>query len=163
MPFKDPEKRREAVRKSCKKAYWADPETARAKGLAKLRKHHDRIMAARRRRWQENPEFYRAKAREWSRAHPESRRLTRRKQMLKRRGLTLDDYDRMLAEQGGLCKICGQPETLVKNGVLQLLSVEHCHKTNRVRGLTCNTCNRGMGLFKDNPKLLRLAAAYLEA
>lgn len=82
--------------------------------------------------------------------------------MLKRHGMTPEDYDRMHAAQGGLCRICGKPETTVKCGKVQLLTVEHCHATGRVRGLTCNRCNRGMGMFDDDPTLLRRAAEHLE-
>lgn len=162
MPYKDPEKRREAVRKSCKKAYWANPDKARAEALEYRNAHRDEVNAKQRARRLANPELFRARSNAWREAHPESRAATRRKQMLKRHGLTLADYDRMHATQQGLCMICGDPETSVKCGKVQLLSVEHCHVTGRVRGLTCNRCNRGMGLFADNPDLLRAAAAYLD-
>lgn len=60
----------------------------------------------------------------------------------------------MLEEQGGLCAICGNP--------LEVPCVDHDHETNQVRGLLCNPCNRGLGLFKDKPETLRSAAAYIE-
>jgi recombination endonuclease VII len=42
------------------------------------------------------------------------------------------------------------------------LSVDHCHKTDEVRGYLCGYCNPALGSFKDDPKLLRRAADYLE-
>jgi peptide methionine sulfoxide reductase MsrB len=50
------------------------------------------------------------------------------------------------------CIICGSQENLV---------VDHCHKTNIVRGMLCNHCNRGLGHFKDDPQLLEFARIYL--
>lgn len=39
---------------------------------------------------------------------------------------------------------------------------DHCHKTGKFRAWLCQSCNNGLGLFKDNPKFLRQAAAYIE-
>lgn len=76
-----------------------------------------------------------------------------REQKLKRRyGLTQADYDTMLAEQGGVCWICGTGGKL---------HVDHDHDTGKVRGLLCPDCNVGLGYFKDSPVALRRAAAYL--
>lgn len=163
MPFKDPEKRREAVRKSCKKAYWANPEKGRAKAMGFLRANRDRYRENALQRRHADPEKWNARSREWRAAHPEVAARYRRTAMLKKHGLTLEDYERMHAEQNGLCIICGRPETTKKNGKVQLLTVEHCHRTSKVRGLTCNRCNRGMGMFGDDPALLRAAASYLDA
>jgi ribosomal protein L24E len=71
-------------------------------------------------------------------------------------GITQEDYDSMLSVVPG-CAICG--ELPVPGG--QRLAVDHDHETNRVRGLLCHKCNKGLGLFKDNPKLLLSAVEYL--
>jgi len=52
------------------------------------------------------------------------------------------------------CTICGEEESLV---------VDHDHKTNQIRGMLCNRCNKGLGLFRDNPDLLEYARIYLLA
>lgn len=75
-------------------------------------------------------------------------------------GMSRGDYDRMLAEQGGRCAICGSTSP---NGVrISRFHVDHCHETGRVRGLLCENCNKGIGLFHDNPDLIMLAIKYLE-
>jgi hypothetical protein len=76
-------------------------------------------------------------------------------------GLSLDDYERMLAEQGGVCALCGSPPG--NDLRTRHLAVDHCHETGRIRGLLCGGCNRALGFFKDDPELLDRAAAYLRA
>jgi hypothetical protein len=76
---------------------------------------------------------------------------------LKKYGLTPDDYDRMVVEQGGVCAICHRPE----KAKLGLLHVDHDHTNNRVRGLLCQQCNTGLGKFQDNIRILQSAINYL--
>lgn len=75
-------------------------------------------------------------------------------------GISVEQYNEMLASQGGVCAICKNPETHQRAGVWNL-SVDHCHETGRVRGLLCNNCNRGIGLLRDSAGLCRAAAEYL--
>jgi len=78
-------------------------------------------------------------------------------QQLKRAfGITLEEYDALLLKQKGVCMICGKPESKRK------LSVDHDHKTGRVRGLLCNHCNRLLGDAYDNIKILQSAISYLQ-
>jgi hypothetical protein len=57
------------------------------------------------------------------------------------------------AIQGGKCAICGRDD-------LELF-VDHSYRTGRTRGLLCRQHNTALGMFKDSPKLLRAALAYL--
>lgn len=68
----------------------------------------------------------------------------------------------MLEEQNHLCAICGNPET-VKNykDVVSKLSVDHCHRTGKVRGLLCQNCNKGIGNLKENEDIILKAVEYL--
>jgi hypothetical protein len=74
-------------------------------------------------------------------------------------GITIEDYDRMYAEQGGRC-VCGAKTSRAKS---EFLFVDHCHKTGQVRGLLCNRCNRAIGLVEDPMKLQELADYLVEA
>ena len=58
-------------------------------------------------------------------------------------GITLVDYDAMLARQKGLCKLCNQLKKLV---------VDHCHETGKVRGLLCIGCNAALGAYQKLSK-----------
>ena len=74
----------------------------------------------------------------------------------KRYKIAIEKYERMNAEQGGLCDICGGINT---NG--RRLYVDHDHNTGDVRGLLCDNCNVGIGRMKDNVEVLENAIAYL--
>lgn len=71
-------------------------------------------------------------------------------------GVEIEDYERMYKEQKGLCKICKRPEAKRR------LSIDHCHVSREVRGLLCQSCNLGLGAFKDNGSLLIAAIKYLK-
>jgi hypothetical protein len=72
-------------------------------------------------------------------------------------GIDAEKWNEMFLQQNGCCKICNRHQTEFKNK----LSVDHCHKTGKVRGLLCNDCNRGLGAFKDNTELIKIAINYL--
>lgn len=76
-------------------------------------------------------------------------------------GLSVEDYARMLEEQNGVCAICHKPEVKIKHGKLAMLSVDHCHNSEKVRGLLCGNCNLMLGYSKDDPETLERAIAYL--
>ncbi len=122
-------------------------------------------------RYQANPYPARQRTQDWRRDNPERFAATRarfiatggkaladRRSHLKRKfGLTVEEYDAMLEEQGGGCVLCGHP------GYAEIaLHVDHDHATGRVRGLLCVCCNNGLGQFRENPELLRAAARYVE-
>ena len=72
-------------------------------------------------------------------------------------GISHQDYLDMLEAQNGRCKICG---TDAPNGIGSF-HVDHCHITNKVRGLLCHKCNVGLGHFNDNISILSAAILYL--
>lgn len=79
------------------------------------------------------------------------------KDLRKRYGIGVDEYDDMVGTQSGVCAICAQPcRTRAR------LSVDHCHETGRVRGLLCSRCNSFIGYADENEERLVAAAEYLE-
>ena len=85
---------------------------------------------------------------------------------LKKYGLTPEEYERMLVEQGHACAICKRPErqaTTKKRGVKFRLSIDHDHKTGKVRALLCHWCNIVIGFFeKSGAPTPEAVANYLE-
>lgn len=122
-----------------------------------------------------NDEGYRtrskARAKEWHRQNPERVRaiqlrkrenecpIKKKNSMLKRKyGITIEQFDLMLAGQGGNCAICRMPPTAGKP-----LHVDHCHSTGRVRGLLCHQCNWYLGKVDSDPGLIGRMQQYLES
>lgn len=74
----------------------------------------------------------------------------------KRQGINPDLAEQYFLAHDGKCEICGSQSE-------QVLHVDHCHDTNKIRGMLCRTCNLGLGNFKDSKDLLSKAVAYLTA
>ena len=100
--------------------------------------------------------------REGSKVCDECYEVNRNIQLYQKYGILLEDYERILEEQEGRCAICGmKAEHNVINGRLKSLHVDHDHSTGTIRGILCSNCNTGLGMFKDDPTLLRNAIEYL--
>lgn len=82
-----------------------------------------------------------------------------RRRTLRSYGITQDQYDFMLGEQGGGCAICGRTDP--GRRLQAHFSIDHCHITGLVRGLLCHPCNLGIGYLQDSPDIMRAAAAYV--
>lgn len=84
------------------------------------------------------------------------RNLLTKKSVIKNKyGITWEEFENMYESQNGVCAICkGEDEG-------RMLSIDHCHETNKVRGLLCGSCNRALGLFKDSPEFLQAAKEYV--
>ena len=91
---------------------------------------------------------------------PDRVRARNRLTGFRRRGIdiTLEEYNRLLLTQGGVCAICQEPCSTGRN-----LAVDHDHKTGRVRGLLCSRCNSAIGLLRDDPAIAYKAEQYLLA
>lgn len=98
--------------------------------------------------------YSREQARKWRAANPRENKSLKLKHAF---GITIEDYERILDSQNGVCAICisvPKPE--------QYLCVDHDHATGEVRGLLCHSCNKGIGFFEDIPLRLIAAARYLK-
>jgi ribosomal protein L32 len=121
-------------------------------------------VKADRRAWVEsNADKVRQQNERYRTENPEKRRRDHRQFWLKAYGLTQDEYSGMLSRQHAVCAICQEPERYIdkRTGERRNLSVDHDHKTGRVRGLLCGACNRGIGQFADDPDRLLRVIDYL--
>lgn len=113
------------------------------------------ILAAKRSRYQANPEAFLSRQREYRRQNPEKHHAQTRKAKY---GLTSESFERLWNQQDGKCAICLTPLARGPHA-----HIDHCHGSGRVRGILCSFCNHGLGRFRDQPTLLIAAAKYLTA
>lgn len=131
-------------RDACRKEYSARPEIKLRRALAS-------------KEWMNKPEN-KEKSAEWFKKNKEKHYKIRREGHLKSQyGITTEHYNEMFINQNGCCKICGIHQSVLT----QRLSVDHCHISNKVRGLLCKKCNTGLGNFSDNIEFLKQAIFYL--
>lgn len=80
--------------------------------------------------------------------------------------ITADQLQDLFNLQEGLCAICHSKISLfarkTNNLTIPQAVIDHCHETDKIRGLLCNNCNRAIGLFQDNIQILISAAKYLK-
>lgn len=91
-------------------------------------------------------------------ADPLPAKLASRRFKLRQFDMTEDEYDELLAYQGGSCWICQKKPQ--KGG--KRLAVDHEHRTGLIRGLLCHTCNQMLGFMHENARLFARAAGYLD-
>jgi hypothetical protein len=90
--------------------------------------------------------------------HPERCKKTQRASKLKAKfGISIPQFDALLLAQGAVCAIC-KTDTTVGNG----WHVDHCHKTDKVRGVLCHHCNLLLGNARDDTGFLANAISYLQ-
>jgi hypothetical protein len=118
--------------------YENECKTCRVAGTAEWRRLNPvRALAQRRAHYANNRPRYKDNALRW------------------KHGISLGTYQQMSEQQGHVCAICSEKP---HDGILR---VDHNQGTGEIRGLLCDTCNRGIGLLKDNTDVLRSAVDYL--
>jgi hypothetical protein len=72
--------------------------------------------------------------------------------------ITQEEWDILFEAQGKACAICKATEP----GTKYHWHTDHCHDTNKVRGILCHRCNSFLLRYGTTPEILRAAASYLE-
>jgi hypothetical protein len=135
---------------SSEPAVGIEPTTAPHQSFADFfREQQERL-------WKGDPDTLGPRSRPESVVPVATKRQYARASRLRKFGLTADQYEAMLAAQGGGCAICRWKQTARR------LAVDHCHTTGKVRGLLCTRCNCAIGNLKEDPALFARALFYLE-
>ena len=134
--------------------YYKENKEKESARIRKYNQEHKEKSSVRQKRYYEiHKEERNAKARKYRQEHPG---ITRRWTLKYRYNLSLEQVDELLIKQDHKCLIC---ENHLKEAQR---CVDHDHKTGKVRGILCQSCNRILGACGDDPNLLNNAIAYLK-
>lgn len=140
-----------------KEYYKTNKEKAKARYDAYYQKNKEKIRIYNKKYRAENKSKLKARSKKYTQSHKAEKQAYDRKRRLKLGyNLSVEEYDKMLVEQNGVCAICSNPPTG------KPLHVDHNHKTGKVRKLLCFTCNSAIGYAKEDINLLGRMIVYLE-
>ena len=186
MPHADPEKRKAYLAEYHRKRKEADPEKVAEAALKRAAKYRDahpervaetnqkqyykpgateqrreRLGDVSRDEWKaalaEKKKTHAEYMREWYKT-PHGRR-SKIAQNIKKRGVTIEQYEEAYEQQEGRCAICQTKRS--KYGKDRLV-VDHCHKGGGFRALLCANCNAGIGFLGESIETMRNAIAYMQ-
>lgn len=145
---------KEMCNAKCRAYHEAHKEEQNVKTRAYYEAHKEELKAKVNIYRKENPVKIKAAKKKYGQS-VKGKRVRKSAALRNSYGISIEDFERMYAEQAGLCAICGK-EIVGKN-----CHVDHDHKTGKIRKLLCSNCNAGLGFFQDNSKLLLLATKYV--
>jgi len=132
--------------KICQREYRKTPE-GRIKYMASMRRYYSTPKGNTK---------YKANLRKYM-ITPKGKEVKRNIDLKHRYDITIEEYNKMLEDQGGVCAICGTDKT----GGKGRFCVDHDHETDKIRGLLCRNCNLLLGNAKDSIKTILKASQYL--
>lgn len=154
--LRHPERVKERV-----KRYWkAHPEKVKEWKARHYQKHRKEILARVKSKYQENRQKILKRAEEYRKKNREKLLTKSRERLLKKYGLTPQEYENLLIVQEYKCAIC---EILFSEKIIleRLPSIDHCHDSGKVRGLLCMNCNAKLGIL-ENKLFVQKAERYLK-
>ncbi len=101
-----------------------------------------------------NPERQKLKTKEYRKKYPH---IELKHRLRSKFDMSIEDYNTLLENQQGRCAICNRHQ----DDLTRRLAVDHCHQTNRIRGLLCTSCNSAIGILGDTTESLQKVVEYL--
>jgi hypothetical protein len=156
---------KEKIKAQALEYYYTNKEKAALNNKKYYLKNKDKLQAYSKeynKKWyQDNKEKRDAQKKEYNKINKEKIKLQKQEYELKKKyGITLKERNILLQKQNNKCKICSLK---FNENIFKLKAcVDHCHETEKIRGLLCRTCNAGLGYFKDNIEQLTKAINYLK-
>jgi len=146
----------ETLKLNSKEYYIQNVEEAKAKAREYYKLNKERAKENMKAYREANKDSIKQRQKAWSDANKD---ILKSRRYVKAYGITLEQYNKMLAEQNGKCKICGIHHTELP--INQVLGIDHCHRSGAVRGLLCNRCNNILGFADDNIEIFNQCIEYL--
>lgn len=159
-------KRRDGLHPQCqeceraqRQSYYQRNREGELERTGRWAREHPEVGREGSRRWREaNRDLLRDRKRQEYAENGEAiRELLRDAGFRRKYGISLAEREELAERQGLRCSVCGTHESQLD----KRLAVDHDHATGAVRALLCQTCNLGLGFFKDSPELLEKAAEYV--
>jgi len=86
----------------------------------------------------------------------------RNRELRRKYGIGLAEYEALVKKQGDTCAICGTADKGIARGKIRYWSVDHDHETGEIRALLCQKCNAVLGLANDDVEVLKTMILYLQ-
>lgn len=124
-------------------------------------------------RYFRNKEIYKKRSQEYRAKNRELLKAKRKKttplqnkiSKLKAYNITIEDFNKLIDNQGNKCQICGRD---FNDKIIPVVDHDHtcCNTPLRscgkcIRGLLCHHCNRGIGFLLDDVDIVENAITYL--
>lgn len=149
---------KQCVSAACREYYIKNRAAINARHKQWRENNPEKCREKSKRDWCENWEMRKAAHNAWRRANrARFRHLTRNGNLKRTYGITQEQYNLMLAAQGGVCAICKRPPPATR-----LLDVDHCHTTGKVRALLCIPCNHKVGAVESTRFPIENYIAYVQ-
>lgn len=116
------------------------------------------LQRARRRRYEQKPDVRAKRNKRLREDRAKNPGVQRARQLKEKYGLTVAEYEQMVALQSNCCAICFR---MAGDKISKHLRIDHNHRTGAVRGLLCHQCNSALGMFQDCIPVLKNAINYL--
>lgn len=160
--FNKDRKKKDGCASRCKKCQSAYSAQWKLKNIEQVRANNEtwrennriRRNASRKRYYEKNKDRLLTNMRKQYSANPSA---AKNRDLKKNYGIDINAYNALLLIQNYSCKICNRH----KDEFDRALAVDHCHKTDKIRGLLCTNCNRAVGNLKDSEQLAFKAFQYL--
>lgn len=165
MPYKDKEaknanarewraKNRDRLRERARAHYALNKDALNERAAEWRRNNPEKHREVSARYYRRNRESIKAKA-------VENKAFVKRRNFISKYGITPREVGQLILIQGGRCAMCSRPFEGRHNDKLAPV-VDHCHRTDQVRGILHNICNRAIGMLGDDFFAVQTAANYLK-